>query len=58
MQARVTAVFRFCEGVEVVELGGRPNAVGHSLPSCACCGCENDRPEKRCAALTDGRCRP
>lgn len=28
------------------------------LPICEFCGCEIDRPEKRCAALEDGRCQP
>ena len=58
MQARAAAILRFCEGVEVVDLRVCPNAIGHSPPICEFCGCEIDRPEKRCAALTDGRCRP
>jgi len=49
---------RFCKGVEVVDVSVRWNAVDLTLPICEFCGCEIDRPEKRCAALTDGRCRP
>jgi len=42
----------------VVGVSIREDRVDRSLPICELCGCEIDRPRKRCAALDDGRCQP
>jgi hypothetical protein len=44
--------------MEVVEVIVYVDGLDHSPPICEYCGCVIDRPEKRCAALADGRCRP
>jgi len=36
----------------------RWNGVDRALLICEFCGCEIGYPEKRCAALEDGKCRP
>jgi hypothetical protein len=58
LQAWVAARLRFSQGREVVGSRLTDNLVDGRLPICEFCGCAIDRPEKRCAALEDGRCQP
>ncbi|MDL0125925.1 hypothetical protein PNQ92_10960, partial [Halobacterium salinarum] len=44
--------------VVVVEMSAFENAHDRDNPICEFCGCTIDYPERRCAALKDGRCKP
>ena len=54
----VAAVWRFLQGVEVVELKDSERSNDQYPLICEFCGRVIDHLGKRCAALEDGRCRP